>query len=172
MWEGRFITAVRDGRWEYVRRARSIRAVVILAETDAGEVLLVEQYRVPIGTACLELPAGLIGDDDGGGNGGGDGDTVEAAAVRELIEETGYRPERIERLGDFYSSPGMVAEGFTLVRASGLTRVGDGGGTDGEDIIVHHVARDAMADFVATKRGEGVGIDVRLLLLLGGAYLA
>ena len=167
MWEGRFITAVRDGRWEYVRRARSIRAVVILAETDAGEVLLVEQYRVPIGAACLELPAGLIGDEDGG-----DDDTPEAAAVRELIEETGYRPERIERLGDFYSSPGMVAEGFTLVRASGLTRVGDGGGTDGEDIIVHHVARDAMADFVATKRGEGVGIDVRLLLLLGGAYLA
>ena len=167
MWEGRFITAVRDGRWEYVRRARGIRAVVILAETDGGDILLVEQHRVPIGRRCLELPAGLIGDEDGG-----DDDTPEAAAVRELIEETGYRPERIERLGDFYSSPGMVAEGFTLVRASGLTRVGDGGGTDGEDIIVHHVARDAMADFVATKRGEGVGIDVRLLLLLGGAYLA
>ena len=167
MWEGRFITAVRDGRWEYVRRARGIRAVVILAETDGGDILLVEQHRVPIGRRCLELPAGLIGDEDGG-----DDDTPEAAAVRELIEETGYRPERIERLGDFYSSPGMVAEGFTLVRASGLTRVGDGGGTDGEDIIVHHVARDAIADFVATKRGEGVGIDVRLLLLLGGAYSA
>ena len=146
--------------------------MVILAETDGGDILLVEQHRVPIGRRCLELPAGLIGDDDGGGNGGGDDDTAEAAAVRELIEETGYRPERIERLGDFYSSPGMVAEGFTLVRASGLTRVGDGGGTDGEDIIVHHVARDAIADFVATKRGEGVGIDVRLLLLLGGAYSA
>ncbi len=165
MWEGRFITAVRDGRWEYVRRARGIRAVVILAETDAGEVLLVEQHRVPIGGPCLELPAGLIGDDDGG-----EADTVEAAAVRELVEETGYRPERVERLGDYYSSPGMVAEGFTLVRASGLTRVGDGGGTDGENIIVHRVRRDAIADFVAAKRREGVGIDVRLLLLFGADY--
>ena len=165
MWAGRFITAVREGRWEYVRRARGIRAVVILAETDAGEVLLVEQHRVPIGGACLELPAGLIGDDDGG-----DADTVEAAAVRELVEETGYRPERVERLGDYYSSPGMVAEGFTLVRASGLTRVGDGGGTDGENIIVHRVKRDAIVNFVAAKRRVGVGIDVRLLLLLGADY--
>ena len=166
MWEGRFITAVRDGRWEYVRRARNIRAVVILAETDAGEVVLIEQHRVPIGRRCLELPAGLIGDDDGGAD-----DTVEAAGARELIEETGYRPERVERLGDFYSSPGMVAEGFTLVRASGLTRVGEGGGIDGEDIVVHHVRRDAIAAFVAAKRDAGVGIDVKLLLLLGGDYL-
>ena len=165
MWAGRYITAVRDGRWEYVRRARNIRAVVILAETDAGEVVLIEQHRVPIGRRCLELPAGLIGDDDGG-----DDDTVKAAAARELIEETGYRPERVERLGDFLSSPGMVAEGFTLVRASGLTRVGDGGGIDGEDIVVHHVRRDAIAAFVAAKRHEGVGIDVKLLLLLGGDY--
>ena len=121
MWEGRFITVVRDGRWEYVRRARGIRAVVILAETEAGEVVLIEQHRVPIGGRCLELPAGLIGDGDGG-----EGDTVEAAAARELVEETGYRPERVERLGEFFSSPGMVSEGFTLVRASGLTRVGAG----------------------------------------------
>ena len=166
MWEGRFITAVRDGRWEYVRRARGIRAVVILAETEAGEVLLVEQHRVPIGGRCLELPAGLIGDDEAG-----EGDTVEAAASRELVEETGYRPERIERLGEFYSSPGMVAEGFTLVRAAGLARVGDGGGTDGEDIVVHHVPRGDIAEFVAAKREQGVGIDVKLLLLLGGDYL-
>ena len=166
MWAGRYITAVRDGRWEYVRRARNIRAVVILAETDAGEVVLIEQHRVPIGGRCLELPAGLIGDDDGGAD-----DTVEAAAARELVEETGYRPERVERVGDFYSSPGMVAEGFTLVRASGLTRVGDGGGIDGEDIIVHHVRRDAIGAFVAAKRNAGVGIDVKLLLLLGSDYL-
>lgn len=166
MWEGRYITAIRDGRWEYVRRAGGIRAVVILAETDAGEILLVEQHRVPIGGRCLELPAGLIGDD------GGEEDTVEAAAAREMVEETGYRPARIERLGDFFSSPGMVSEGFSLVRAAGLERVGDGGGTEGEDIVVHRVPRADIAAFVAAKRGEGVGIDVKLLLLLGGDYLA
>ena len=161
MWAGRFVTAVREGQWEYVRRSRGIRAVVILAETDAGEVLLVEQMRVPIGGPCLELPAGLIGDGDD------PDDSVEAAAARELIEETGYRPGAVERLGDYFSSPGMVSEGFTLVRATGLERVGEGGGCDGEEIIVHRVPRADIAGFVAAKRAEGVGIDVKMLILLG-----
>lgn len=166
MWEGRYIAAVRDGRWEYVRRARNIRAVVIVAETDIGELLLVEQARVPIGRRCLELPAGLIGDGDGG-----ESDTVELAARRELEEETGYRAETIDPLGDYYSSPGMVSESFSLVRARGLTRVGDGGGTDGEDIVVHHVPRSAIAAFVDTQRKAGLGIDVKLLLVLGTTLL-
>lgn len=165
MWEGRFLRAVRDGRWEYVSRARGIGAVVILAETDDGEIILVEQDRVPIGRRCLELPAGLVGDEEGGEH-----DTVEAAAARELEEETGYRPGRIEPLGDFYSSPGMVSEGFTLVRAHDPVKVGDGGGTAHEDIIVHRVPRADIASFIEQKRTEGLGIDVKLLLLLGARY--
>ena len=166
MWEGRYIAAVRDGQWEYVRRARGIRAVVIVAETDNGEVLLVEQMRVPVGKRCLELPAGLIGDDDG------EGDTVELAARREIEEETGYRATAIVPLGDYYSSPGMVSEGFSLVRATGLTRVGEGGGVAGEDIVVHRVPRGEIASFVEAQRQRGLGIDVKLLLLLGSALLA
>lgn len=164
VWQGRFITAVKDGKWEYVRRARGIGAAVILAETEAGEVLLVEQYRVPLGKRCLELPAGLIGDDEAG-------EAVEVAAARELEEETGYRAESIELLGDFYSSPGMISEGFTLVRANGLTCVGSGGGVSGEDIVVHRVERSKIAQFVAAKRAENVGIDVKLLLLLADVLL-
>lgn len=159
MWQGKFLTAVRDGRWEYVERAGRISAVVILAEVD-GKIVLVEQPRVPTGGRCLELPAGLIGDGSGE-------DDVESAARRELAEETGYSAERIERLGEFYSSPGMVAESFTLVRATGLSRSGAGGGVDGEDIVTHLVARAEMTDFVTAKRAQGVGIDVKLLLLLG-----
>ena len=166
MWEGRFITAVREGHWEYVRRSRGIRAAVILAETDAGEILLVEQDRIPIGRRCLELPAGLVGDDDENEIG-----NVEEAAARELEEETGYRAAHMQPLGEYYSSPGMVAESFTLVRASGLTRVGEGGGVEGEDIVVHLVPRADVVSFIEQKRDEGVGIDVRLLLLLGSEYL-
>jgi ADP-ribose pyrophosphatase len=166
MWEGRFITAVRDGQWEYVRRSRGIRAAVILAETDEGEVLLVEQFRVPIGQRCIELPAGLIGDDDGGAE-----DTVGSAAVRELEEETGYRAAEMAVVGDFFSSPGMVSESFTLVRAQGLVRVGEGGGTDGEDIIVHRVPRSDIAKFIADQRKRGLAVDVRILLLLAPSIL-
>ena len=101
--------------------ADRIGAVVILAEHD-GKVVLVEQFRVPLGRRCLELPAGLVGDEDDMG--------VEETALKELEEETGFGAERIERLGEFYSSPGMASEGFTLVRAHGLSKIGAGGGTD------------------------------------------
>ena len=161
MWQGRFITAVRDGKWEYVERAGRISAVVIFAEFD-GKVVLVEQPRVPIGGRCIELPAGLIGDVGGE-------DDIETAARRELEEETGFTAERIEILGEYYSSPGMVAESFTLVRATGLKNTGPGGGIDGEDIVTHLVARDEIANFVAARRAEGVAIDVKLLLLLGAS---
>ena len=164
VWQGKWITAVRDGQWEYVERARRISAVVILAEFE-GKVLLVEQRRVPIGRRCLELPAGLIGDTS-------DSDSVEEAARRELAEETGFTATHIEQLGEFYSSPGMVAESFTLVRATGLSRVGAGGGTEGEDIVTHLVPRDEVADFIAARRAEGVGIDVKLLMLLGASIAA
>ncbi len=165
-WTGKFITARTRGKWEYVTRARGIRAAVILAIDAEDHVLLVEQFRVPLGKACLELPAGLIGDDEGGE----DEDPL-AAAARELEEETGYRAASITSLGEFYSSPGMVSESFTLVRAAGLTKVGPGGGIGGEDITVHRVPRSSLPQFVETCRARGLGIDVRLLMLLAPALL-
>ena len=159
VWQGKFITTKTRGKWEYVSRARGIKAAVILA-IEGGHVILVEQYRVPLGRKCLELPAGLIGDETAG-------EAVEIAAARELEEETGYRADRIEIVGEFYSSPGMVSESFSFVRAHGLTKVSEGGGVEGEDIIVHRVALDQLAEFIASKRGEGCGIDVKLLTLLG-----
>ena len=162
VWQGRFITAKKRGRWEYVARARGIRAAVILAVED-GHVLLVEQYRVPLGRPCIELPAGLIGDDSGA-----EGEDALAAAGRELEEETGYRAERLEDMGEFFSSPGMVSESFTLVRASRLARVGEGGGTGHENIIVHRIALPELPAFVAAQRRAGKAIDVKLLILLAG----
>jgi ADP-ribose pyrophosphatase len=164
MWQGRFITAKREGKWEYVGRARNIRAAVILA-VDAGDVILVEQYRVTLKRQCIELPAGLIGDET-------EGEAVEIAAARELEEETGYRAARIDDLGEFSSSPGMVSETFTLVRATGLEKVHAGGGVEGENIIVHRVPLSGIAGFVAEQRALGKMIDVRVLLLLAGGILA
>lgn len=160
MWEGRFVTAKRQGKWEYVSRSRGIRAAVILA-IDDGHVLLVEQYRVPLGKNCIELPAGLVGDHDDNAD-----EDSSIAAIRELEEETGYRAEIMENCGEYYSSPGMVSESFSLFKADGLTKVSEGGGTDGEDIKVHRVALTELDEFVAQKRRDGAGIDVKMLLLL------
>lgn len=163
-WQGKWVVAKRQGKWEYVSRARGIEAAVVLAIDADDHVLLVDQYRVPLGRRCIELPAGLIGDER-------DGDTALVAARRELEEETGYRCERVESLGYFHSSPGMVTEGFTLVRATGLTKVGEGGGTKDEDITVHRVPLADVPGFVATKRAEGMAVDVKLLLLLAASFL-
>ena len=161
VWAGRYIVAKRRGRWEYVGRARGIGAAVILAVED-GHVLLVEQFRVPLGRACIELPAGLVGDET-------EGEDVGTSAARELEEETGWRAEHIEIIGEFASSPGMVSETFTLVKATGLSKVGDGGGVAGEDIIVHRVALAALGTFIAAQRQRGCAIDVKLLTLLGAS---
>ena len=158
MWEGKYIRAMKRGRWEYVSRTNSVGAAVILAEHE-GKVILIEQYRVPVGARCLELPAGLVGDED-------EHATVEETAIKELEEETGFTCDRVERLGEFHSSPGMVAESFTLVRAHGVRKVGDGGGTEHEEIDVHLVAREDIPAFVAERRGQGVAVDVKLLIFM------
>ncbi len=159
VWQGRYITTKLRGTWEYVSRARGIKAAVILA-IDDGHVLLVEQFRVPLGQYCLELPAGLVGDE-------AEDEAMEDAAARELEEETGYRAGRIEVVGEFHSSPGMVSESFFFVRALDLVKVSDGGGVEGENIIVHRVALDEVKSFMAAKRAQGCAMDAKLLMLLG-----
>jgi len=163
VWQGKYLSMIVDGRWEYVARARGIGAVVIVA-LDGDAVILIDQFRHPLGRRCLELPAGLVGDDAAG-------EPALEAAARELEEETGYRAGRIESLGQFHSSPGMVSEAYELVRATELTRVGAGGGTAEEGITVHRVPLGEVPAFIAAKRAEGFAIDGKLLLLLGAAVL-
>lgn len=170
MWGGGFITAKRRGRWEYVGRPRNIRAAAIIAideDTDGRRhVILVSQYRVPLGAFCLEIPAGLVGD-----HAGSEDETALAAAARELEEETGYRAQSLEIIGEFFSSPGMITECFTLLRASNLEKISQGGGQGDENILVHRVPIDAVADYVAAWRAAGHGVDVRVALFLTKQFL-
>lgn len=163
VWAGQYIQVKKHGTWEFVGRTRGVTAAVILA-VDDGHVILVEQYRVPLGRMCLELPAGLVGDEE-------EGEAVADAATRELEEETGYRAARMVDLGRFHASPGMSSEGFTLLRAEGLTKVSEGGGVASEDIRVHRVKLADVSAFIAAKRAEGAAMDVKLLLLLAGGFV-
>lgn len=166
LWQGKFITTKRRGRWEYVARARGIRAAVILAIDEDDHVILVDQYRVPLGRRCIELPAGLVGDHDHNS-----GEDVLVAGARELEEETGYRAGRMEVVGEFFSSPGMVSESFTLLRALDLQKVGEGGGVESEDIVVRRAPLSTIGEAVTQWRAEGYGIDVKVLTLLGPGLL-
>ena len=158
MWAGKFVRAIKRDKWEYASRAGGINAVVILAEYE-GKVILVDQPRVPLDCRCVELPAGLVGDEDPDA-------TPESTAIKELEEETGFTAERVEHLGEFYASPGMLSESFTLVRAHGLRKIGEGGGDENEDIHVHLVPRAEIPNFIEQKRAEGFGVDVKLLLFM------
>jgi len=158
LWAGKFVRALRRGKWEYASRANDINAVVILAEHD-GKMILIDQPRVAPDCRCVELPAGLVGDEDPNA-------TPESTAIKELEEETGFTAERVELLGEFYASPGMLSESFTLVRAHGLRKIGEGGGDENEDITVHLVARADIPNFIEQKRAEGFGVDVKLLIFM------
>ena len=158
MWAGKYVRVLKRDRWEYASRTNNVTAVVILAEYE-GKVILIDQPRVPLDSRCIELPAGLVGDTDPNA-------TVETTAIKELEEETGFTADRVERLGDFYASPGMVAESFTLARAHGVRKIGEGGGDENEDINVHLVAREDIPNFVEQKRAEGFGVDVKLLIFM------
>lgn len=80
---GKFLELLKEGRWEYVRRVNANGAVMIVAVTEDGELLLVEEYRVPLHALTIGLPAGISGDE-------GEESTLQSAR-RELEEETGYR---------------------------------------------------------------------------------
>jgi len=159
-WRGNFLEVHREGTWEYAARTRSIGAAVIIALTDAREIVLVEQYRVPFERPCIELPAGLVGDENAG-------EDAATSAARELHEETGFVAADWDDLGEFATSPGMSSESFRLFRARGLTRTGAGGGTPEEAITVHVVALAGLPDWLAAQRARGCVIDCRLVVALG-----
>lgn len=156
LYDGPWLRMIRRGRWEYVERTHGDgMAVIVIAVTPDDNVLFVEQHRIPLGARTIEMPAGLVGDDHAT-------DTLEAAARRELIEETGWSAERVEVLLIGPTSAGMSNERIAFVRARELTKVGDGGGVDNEDIVVHTVPRAQAPAWLMQKQREGFELDLKL----------
>ncbi|PPE73828.1 DNA mismatch repair protein MutT [Solimonas fluminis] len=159
--EGRFLRLLKDRHWEYVERTNSSGAAFILAVTPEDELLLVEQYRLPLHARTIELPAGMIGDDEGF-----KGEAVEASALRELEEETGYRGSAARILASGPVAAGMTSEQLHLVEITGLTRVHAGGGVEGEDITVHRVPLREVHGWLERKRAEGFQVEPRIYAAL------
>lgn len=156
LYDGQWLRMMRRGRWEYAERTHGNgMAVIIVAVTPEDKLLFVEQYRVPLNARTIEMPAGLVGDDH-------DTDTLESAARRELIEETGWEAGRVEVLLTGPTSSGMSSERIAFVRARQLRRVGEGGGVDGEDIVVHEVPRADAPGWLMRKHAEGYELDLKL----------
>lgn len=156
LFAGEWLRMKRRGHWEYVERMHGEgMAVIVIAVTPEDNVLFVEQHRIPLGRRTIEMPAGLVGDDHAG-------DTLADAARRELIEETGWEPARVDVLLTGPTSAGMSSERIAFVRATGLRKVGDGGGVGDEAIIVHEVPRTEAPAWLMRKGGEGYELDLKL----------
>lgn len=155
VYEGRHLSMRNRNGWEYATRNTARPAVGIVAITDSGNVLLVEQHRPPVGQKVIELPAGLSGDVAGKEN-----ESLVEAAKRELLEETGYVASCWTELLQGYSSPGLTDESITLFLAEGLKREGPGGGDHSEDISVHEVP---LQEVLAWLRTRSAIADLKLL---------
>ncbi|MEL7238459.1 MAG: NUDIX hydrolase [Planctomycetota bacterium] len=154
--EGRFLRLVDDNSWEFVQRTRGTDVVGIVAITDEEEIVLVEQLRPAVGRNVIELPAGLVGDE------GDEAEAPELAAARELEEETGFRAKHIRGLARGASSAGLTDEQVTLYYATGLERVGEGGGVDNESIAVHVVPIQDVRTFITQKIDDGCTVDFKI----------
>lgn len=152
---GRFIRLVRRDRWEWAERVNATGVVVIVAKTPDDRVLLVEQERIPVGGPVIEMPAGLAGDVTAD-------EALATAAARELEEETGWRAGRLERLTHGPVSAGMSSEVLTFFRAHDLQRVGEGGGDEGESIVVHEIALSEIDGWLEARAREGVMADPKV----------
>ena len=153
----------RDG-WYFVERPNSSGVVVIVAVTNDGRLIMVEQHRPALGRKALELPAGLCGDDLAHGS-----ETLEDAAGRELLEETGWQASRLEKLATLATAAGLTSEMVTYYRATGLRQVHAGGGVDGENIEVHAVPLAEVPAFAASRETMGHAVSV---LIYAGLWFA
>ncbi|MEO7433502.1 MAG: NUDIX hydrolase [Dokdonella sp.] len=160
---GDWLRLKRRGQWEYAERTNPGGAVVIIAVTPDDCVLFVEQYRAAIDCKTIEMPAGLVGDVETSTD-----ESAIDAAHRELVEETGYRAQRIVFLMEGPTSSGMSNEILGFVRAYDLTREHAGGGDDTEQIVVHEIPREAAPAWLVSKMRDGFSIDPKLF---AGLYL-
>lgn len=158
---GEFLLLFRRAHWEFVRRPRSSGACFVIAVTPGRELVLVEQYRVPMQKPTIELPAGIIGDSEAFAD-----EAAEDSALRELEEETGYRGRRAELLFSAPTAAGLTSEYSHFVRVRDLERIHAGGGVDGENITVHVIALDAIDAWLEARRAEGRLVDTRIYAAL------
>lgn len=159
--DGKYIQLVKNGTWEYVKRKGSGDAVVIVP-VDGDQVILLSEYRVPLGGRELGFPAGLVEDDE----------DIFASARREMVEETGMLPNSLKLLThNSPSSSGLTNETFHLLLAEDLVKVGEGGGDESEDIRVVRAPLKHFRSFIkAFKECSHISPKIYMGMYFMGEY--
>jgi len=142
--------------WEALERVGTSGIVVMIAVTPDGSVLLEKQYRPPLGRDVIELPAGLVEP----------GESMESAARRELIEETGWEAKQLHFLAEGPISTGASTEMLQAYLCTGLTPVGKNGGDDNEIIEVIGVPLHETPEYLAAQQQAGMLVDLKVFGLI------
>lgn len=148
--EGRFIRFLCRDTWEYIERKNCTGIVIILAVTAEQRILFVEQYRAPVGKRMVEYPAGLANDIPSAKK-----ESLLTAAKRELLEETGYRAAKWEKIFFGPVSGGFSADMVTIFLAREIQKVGAGGGDHTEGITVHEILLSKAEDWLERMKKKG-----------------
>lgn len=162
IWKGRWLALVgtpftdrsgRNGEWFHVERVTGRDAVAVIARTrETRSLVIIRQFRIPLGAWVWEFPAGLCDE----------GEAPETTAVRELAEETGYAGTVTAMSDSAISSPGLSTEGITLVRMECGEIPGEHARESSEAIEVHLLAPGDEQEFLATIRTRGEKADAKL----------
>ncbi len=163
-YEGKFIRLVNDNNWEYVERTNCTGVVVIVAMTRQNELIFTEQYRPPVKKHVIEFPAGLVND-----LGELKLESNETAAMRELLEETGFQADEMTTLTVGPTSAGLTNELITILLATNCDKIAEGGGDDTESIVVHLVPIANAEQWLKGTEKRGCLVDPKVY---AGLYFA
>ncbi len=147
---------VRNG-WEFVERPKISGNVVIVGSTRHGGLVLVSQWREPVGAPVVEWPAGLAGDVLGR-----ETEALEEAARRELFEETGFKADTMTAVLSGPLNPGISNETVTFYRARGMVRTDYGGGRGAERIRTHVVPISWLFPWLEQMQEKGFLVDPKV----------
>lgn len=158
--EGRFLELVdidwqdEEGemrKWEAVRRTTGTDIVSMIPVTDDGKIILIEQFRPPVGRTVIEFPAGLVDK----------GESFEEAALREMREEIGYQAGKIKQLFAGPVSAGLSDESLTVFLATNLKFVGKKDGREERGITVYEILLEEVDEWLDSQEKSGILIDIK-----------
>lgn len=157
--KGKYLNLHSENEWEYVERTNCSGIVVIVPMTKEGKVILVEQFRRPVEAQVIEWPAGLVNDKESHQR-----ETLEAAARRELLEETGYHAEHLSFLVSGPVSSGLSSEIISFYQALDVVKKGPGGGDATESIKVHEVPLKEADIWLYEMERKGFLVDPKVFV--------
>jgi ADP-ribose pyrophosphatase len=166
LWKGKFLETIlisyidRNGvlrDWEAIDRINAKGVAVIIPITEQNELILIKQYRPALNKYVIELPAGLVEDDE----------DYMATGRRELIEETGYSSSDLTLLTEGVISTGINTEEWRVVIANNVKEaspevLANHSGDDNEDIEVLKVSLDGLYTALENLRSDDVAVDLRI----------